>query len=187
MCSRVCARNPMRWQKFIKTWKNSFFYLWKTQTSLRYFRTQRQFWRASLSRSSWSAWGSQGPPSCPAPSKTTGPIEMDKERIIITIIVVSNCFKTSSHVHSGWRSTLPWTQKAPVGGWPGCWSLRHRCWVWSWGWRAWPPVEGDEVWHGGHAYGGLRVGGSEEEVLWVGAWLAAALYLVDLQRRKVGM
>lgn len=44
---------------------------------------------------------------------------------------------------------------------------------------------GDEVWRGGHASGGLRVGGNEAEGLWVGAGLAAALYLVDLQRHKL--
>lgn len=43
-------------------------------------------------------------------------------------------------------------------------------------------MEADEVWHGGHAYVGLRVGGSEEEGLLVGASLVVVLYLVDLQR-----
>lgn len=81
-------------------------------------------------------------------------------------------------------STLPWTQKAPAGGWPACWSLHHRCWVWSWGWRVWP-VEGDAVWRGGRAYGVLREGGSEEVGLWVGAWLAVVLYPVDLKKQKV--
>lgn len=55
---------------------NLFYYLWKRQIFLHCFHRRHQFWAASLSRSSWSAWGIQGRLSCPVPSKTTGPIEI---------------------------------------------------------------------------------------------------------------
>lgn len=46
-------------------------------------------------------------------------------------------------------------------------------------------MEGDGVWRGGHAYGGLMEGGSEEEGRWVGAWWAAVLYQVDLKGQRL--
>lgn len=45
-------------------------------------------------------------------------------------------------------------------------------------------MEGDGVWRGGRAYGGLREGESEGEGPSVGAGWVAVLYLVDLKRQK---
>lgn len=85
-----------------------------------------------------------------------------------------------------WQATPPWRRRAPGGGWPACWSLRHRCLVWSWGWRAWPPGAGGGAGRG-RVCVGQREGGSGEGALWAGAWWAAELCLVDLKEDKQGL
>lgn len=98
VCINKCA-GILRW----KHGKALPAYLWRTQTSLRCSRTQRRFWLASLSRSSWSAWGSPGPPSCPVPSKTTDPIEWSRMRFtMIIMITVLSCLRLA-----GWWFTPP--------------------------------------------------------------------------------
>lgn len=85
-CAWACVcTNEMHCNAQVRTWTFSPAHLWRTQTFPRCSRIRRRSWLANPSRSSWSAWGSRAPPSCPAPSRTTDPVG----RVIITVTAVS--------------------------------------------------------------------------------------------------